>query len=200
MKCVMRGLALAAALLVPVVTQAEIVLDTFTSAASTGVVGATRSSLTGTNSLASFGSGNLQVQASAVGGFREFTLTFAPTINGLGFSRWLELRDLIVVGDWSVTLSALGGGLGGAGTMTQTVADNSTSATLDLVNLTNVGHINSLSSLKVRFENLTDNGGFRSLTIGEMAAVPEPASMLLLGSTAIGGLIFNRRRKKALAA
>jgi hypothetical protein len=208
MKSMLRGLALAVALIVPAVSQAEFVMDNFgngtfgnTSPDATGV---TRTGVLGTGGYSPTWLGSLlQISGSNnPAGYFEYTLNFAGGVPApiLGYNHWLALRTLAVVGTWNVTLTATGTGGSTPGEATYVLADGSGDATLNLTALSDVGNLNGLNSLTVRYQaTAPDSNGNRTLTIGQMAAVPEPASMLLLGSTAIGGLIYNRRRKKALA-
>jgi len=203
----MRGLALAAVLFVPSISKAEFVVDNFD--AGTGVAGVTRSAFTtsGGGTLALLGGGILTNVASGAGSWTEFTLTLAPgvpspLVSVLGYDHWLQLRSLVTVGDWAVTITARNAGLGDAtpGVMTAAIADGSTSALVNLVGLSDVGNLNGLSDLTIRFTNVTDSAGSRVLSISQLAFVPEPATMTLLGLTAVGGLFVHRRRKTQAAA
>ena len=209
MKSMMRGLALAVALIVPGVSQAELVLDNF----GDGTFGNTSPDVVGvTRTLVGSGGGysplwlgsNLQISGSANPlGFFEYTLSFAGGIPApvLGYNHWLALRTLAVVGTWDVTLTATGTGGTSPGTATYTLADGSSDQELNLTALSNVGNLNGLQTLKIRYvATAPDVNGNRTLLIGQMAAVPEPTSMALLGLTAVGGFFANRRRKKTVVA
>ncbi len=226
MKSILRGLALTVALIVPAVSQAELVFDNFVTGQSgalpntitstvttgTGVVGINRSynaraGISG--STASNFTAGLDLNSGSVGAFADWTLSMSSGFFGpglLGYNHYLVLKGLNTVGDWSLKITATGSDPN-QGVMTVAIADGTTGDKIvDLTGLSHVGSLNGLTALNFRATVLVlGSDGINPNVIAGLsstgfAAVPEPTSMALLGLTAVGGFFANRRRKKTVIA
>jgi hypothetical protein len=154
--------------------------------------------------------GAFAVSTSTLGGFQKWTLNVANTAaifptGVLGYNHVLKFGGLATVGDWALTITATGTGSNQPGTMTVGVAHGFVGDLIvDLTNLVHVGNLNGIQSFRfaataVNAIHVDGDGNLGSaLTMNYMAAVPEPASLALLGLTAIGGFFVNRRRKRAI--
>ncbi len=215
MKMMMRGLALAVALIVPAVSQAEFVVDDFIAASGinhTGFADTTRSAVVRVGQIGGVSGGSLSLGTASINSTSSWTLNFVSNTTGvldpgaLGYNHFLALRDLAVIGNWSLMITATGTGGTVPGMMTVALANGTTGTqTVDLTGLSNVGNLNGLTNLQFKLTALSlvpDGGGGNIATfdMGSMAAVPEPTSMALLGLTAVGGFFANRRRKKTVVA
>lgn len=227
MKTIMRGLTLAAVLLTGAVTQAEIVIDDFIDAGNiagnggsttSGALaignGVTRSFEVNTNAstFGVDGTGNMNMILSSVGSWAEVVYDLSAFTGSTSFFVDQALRTGLVNSfnnsnvqlDFTVTsLTAT------TGTGRQTNGFNQFSMTgiISGGGPGDNGHLaalDSVNTLTMRFTRLTGlgNAGLPSIfdSITGIVAVPEPATMSLLGLTAIGGIFAHRRRKNQLAA
>ncbi len=230
MKTIMRGLTLAAVLLTGTVTQAEIVIDNFIDAGHVaGNGGATSTgplaigngvlrTLSVDTSSATFGVdgvGSSTIILNAVGSWAQvaYDLTgfsggrnfFVDQVLRLGFVN--SFNPTGIQTDFTVTATGATTGLGrqiNAAMPTQFSMTGIISGGGPGDN----GHLAALANvdiLTVRFTRTTagPSGGFAPSIFGSttgVLAVPEPATMSLLGLTAIGGIFAHRRRKNQLAA
>lgn len=205
MRTLKGSLALAALLCAMPATQAEFVIDDFSGpgAADTGSANTMRTSATLVGAGFLFPAGPASITGVAAGAGDGFDLVYAigpaaPNPTGFGYFSSLALTDLVAVGDWEVSFTISNGiGPDGDSVAPTFIATGSSIAVVDLVPSTHTSNLNGLSELTLRFRNLTEDAGSRVLTIGNIAAVPEPTSIALLGLTGLGGVVVVRRRRKA---
>ena len=213
MKTIMRGLTLAAVLLTGAVTQAELVIDNFSTgigaqgltakASNTGTRVFSRSNNTMSANVAAnqytidFGTGSIAGRNGTLAENLAATYDFHSTGNSFtnvlkfGFNAVGagQVYDLVItasdgVNDASYTVA----GLTGSGNLAVSGFQFGNGAVLS-----NVVQLN----FQVFALNNVAGSTFGFTTI---SAVPEPATMSLLGLTAIGGIFAHRRRKNQLAA
>jgi hypothetical protein len=214
MKTIMRGLTLAAVLLTGAVTQAEFVVDDFLSSTSTGFADTSRTGVVTTSNTSAFvlpygSAGIIQIlegatPTSPVSATWTMNVAAPGTIinNGLGWGYYSTLRlATSVQGAWNIIVTATNG-VSPVGTLKAPVSlsNGQTVAYLDLYNLDHASNLNGLTSLTFTATAAANQVGARFLSISSITAVPEPATMSLLGLTAIGGIFAHRRRKNQLAA
>ncbi len=219
MKTIMRGLTLAAVLLTGSVTQAEIVVDSFdtgadiqTTIGSVGVASGSRFFNRSTAIVTTDKMNRLIPSLTPV----EATLKFGTAASGrygkLDYAFGLATMDFHSAGNSNllkfnynalgtytvvVTAADLGGnlasysvaGISGAGTFAVNGTQFGNGAVVSNANSLTVEVFETSNLLNKTFE-------FTSA----ITAVPEPATMSLLGLTAIGGIFAHRRRKNQLAA
>lgn len=186
--------------------QAEIVIDNFSGPAA-NQTGNTTTPIT-RNSI-NFSAAPLALQAGGIAGSltvvatnagASFTINYgvgagSPNPLGFGYFSVLRFTDLAVVGDWAVTFSTSNGlGPVGVSKSPAILTTGSTDFQLGLYNNTHATNLNGLTNLSLTFTNLTESGGSRVLSIGNITAVPEPATLALM-SPMVLGLVYLRRRK-----
>lgn len=203
MKSLKGGLALAALLMAMPAAQAEFVVDNFTGAADTGFADTTRSgvSLVGGAVFGGVSAGTLAITTTEAGGGADWSLNFVSNTTGvlnagmLGYNHFLRLGGLNVSGgDWTLTVTATGAGGNVPGSAAYAIAEGTPETILDLTALSNVGNLNGLTSLD--FSLRKDAAGLGQFVVSNIAAVPEPTSIALLGLTGLGGVVIARRRRK----
>ena len=186
--------------------QAEILIDDYNTAGNTGATGSTamRSVPSVTNAVVSFGVGGANAEHLAGSGADDVTVQYtwgSGSEPNLGYERWLTLDVVSAIGDWAVTMTYSGlGGTGPAATLTGAITNGTVGPVLfDLATGGNSGHLNGVQNLTLNFVNTADGPlSQRALTLGNLSATPEPASLALLGMTGIGGVIAVRRRRKSV--
>lgn len=147
---------------------------------------------TGTASLAlanQSANGQRAVFSFSMAGFQDFNLTYSTQGTNTGFSTQL----------WE--FSTDGSSWNTLGTYTKP-AGATTFAAVGVVSFSTAGLNNASSAfLRLTVDGATAAGGnnrFDNIRFGA-SAVPEPASMLLLGVAGVGGLAFRRFRRKSVS-
>ncbi len=187
--------------------QAEILIDDYNTAGNTGATGslATRSVGPVTTAAVTFGVGgaNAEFLANVVTGGSvavnyNWTIPNAPN---LGYERFLTLDVISAIGDWAVQIAYSSTTVPGPVAMlTGTISNGTTGPVLfDLATGGATGHLSQLENLTLNFVSTAGDPVFgqRALTLGNLSATPEPASIALLGMTGLGGVIAVRRRRKS---
>ena len=227
MKMMMRGLTLAAMLLSMPVSQAELVIDNFTGAGETTLTSVFGVNNVVTQNSIAVDHGSRNTTITSVGGITQ--LTYGSTFNALstsvgnsvlmsyslasivdlhssgafaGSPLVLDMFDA-VNGVWDVTVSYSSSTTGETATFDTMTVNSAGPIGVTGSNLGRGALASTVDAINILFTvNALGTGssaGF-SITGGSIKAVPEPASMALLGLTAIGGIFAHRRRKNQLAA
>ncbi len=208
MMSILRGLALAAALVVPAVTQAEFVIDDYSTALSLGnslnITGSsvatnrnvTRASaqvtlggVTGTNLNFGNAGGTPTLRSLSM------TYTFPSTANLNTLDHLIGFAYTSTLSPFLVTVTAKSG----AYTLQQSVvtaAGSSGAVRFDSADFGNGGAMKQVDQLILTIARQTQVAGATFNITSNFAAVPEPASVTLLGLTAVGGFLARRRRNK----
>jgi hypothetical protein len=219
MKTIMRALTLAAVLLTGAATQAEIVVDQFdtgpdvqTTVGSVGVASGNRffnrsTAIVTTEKMNQVIPTPTPVEATlrfgtaAANRFGKFDYAFGVNtkdFHSAGNSNLLKF-NYNALGTYTVVVTAAD--LDG-NTASYSVAGISGAGTF-AVNGTQFGNgavVSKTNSLTVEVFETSDLANRTFQFTSAITAVPEPATMSLLGLTAIGGIFAHRRRKNQLAA
>lgn len=213
MKTIMRGLTLAAVLLTGAVTQAELVIDAFldtNNAVQNNNTGAatasgTRTFFRGTDSSIStanmnvLGSAQMVFAAGAANRNGTFTYNFT-SIQDIhsSISQFVTGFSFSAAGNYLVTVTASDSG--GNDAVLAKAANNGTGFfSFTGADFGNGAILSAVKTLAFTVQK-TDAGSGSFTFTSAIKAVPEPATMSLLGLTAIGGIFAHRRRKNQLAA
>ncbi len=229
MKTIMRGLTLAAVLLTGAVTQAEIVIDDFSTSALVDTdgpspapssitdqaigSGITRSvSVTGSFATAQFDGGPKTFSATLA---QNNSMTLSYNLTGAA-QRNFFVDQVLRTGFANIT----GPNLYNIAMVVSSTGFTNAMANWSGVSVSTIGQFNMLKAVSnpgvgnghlaafanvntISFSITQANPTFSVSTFGSttgIRAVPEPATMSLLGLTAIGGIFAHRRRKNQLAA
>ena len=226
----MRGLTLAAVLLTGAVTQAEIVIDTFDALTPVSLGASNGVSSSDTNTIANnvgrtvtigtlVGSSSASLDIGAVSGelsgslknigsFLELSYNFVGSTISRNFFVDQVLRTGLVVTSnaatnaftRSITVTSAGNTTATFTGGTQMLEQENMLA--EVSGLGGNGHLAAFANvdtLTIRWTKTTNAVTNFTSTTGVLA-IPEPATMSLLGLTAIGGIFAHRRRKNQLAA
>jgi hypothetical protein len=221
MKTIMRGLTLAAVLLTGAVTQAEIVIDSFAGGAAATVLGGVGSDVdraiaNGVTRTTTVGGSNGSIDIGATPGASSAFLNgdgsyveLAYNLTGASIGRNFFVDQVLRTGfvvtsgsnNFTTSLSATSGGATTANASWAGVIPSQFNM-LERVSNSGNGHLAAFANvdiLTIRFTKIGGGNVFFDSTTG-IRAIPEPATMSLLGLTAIGGIFAHRRRKNQLAA